>query len=65
MGLDAGDLEDYGFDMKSTKCKGCINLNKQKIKNFDDFYNQGNRLGSNIMQKGSEVINKAKCHPIY
>ena len=66
MGLDAGDLEDYGFEMKSKNCKSnCVSLNKQKIKNFDDFYNQGSRLGSNMMKKGSEVLNKAKCHPMY
>lgn len=65
MGLDAGDLEDYGFDPKSTKCNGCLCMDKKKIKNFDDFYNQGSRLGSNIAQKGSEMMNKARCHPMY
>ena len=37
IGLDVGDLEDYGFDLKGSKCGGSPCLDKDKIRNFKEF----------------------------
>ena len=35
LGLDFGDLEEYGFDVKSVRCGGKTCINREKVKDFD------------------------------
>lgn len=39
LGLDFGDLEEYGFDVKSASCGGKACFDKGKFKNYDEFLN--------------------------
>lgn len=50
LGLDAGDLSDYGFDVKSAACGGSTCLRKENFKNYDDFLNKGGKFTNKISQ---------------
>jgi len=62
IGMDVGDLEDYGFDIKG-KCGNGICIDRQKIKSFADFVEQTNKMGAQFMEKGKTLMNRAQCHP--
>jgi hypothetical protein len=64
LGLDAGDLSEYGFDVKSSACGGNTCLRKENFKDYDDFLNKGNNFTGKIAQKGSALYKKASCHPL-
>ena len=65
LGLDAGDLADYGFEVKSSKCggKSCIPIDK--IKSFDDFSSMAGKFSTKYYESSMKTYNKAKCHPSY
>ena len=46
LGLDFGDLEEYGFDVKSDSCGGKTCFNKGQFKNYDDFLNKRKSMGA-------------------
>ena len=50
LGLDAGDLSEYGFDVKSAACGGNTCLRKENFKNYDDFLNKGGKLTNKIAE---------------
>ena len=58
LGLDIGDFEDYGFDLKGSKCGGkpCFN---DKIKNFKQFQDETDRMGVKFLHKGRDLMKKA------
>ena len=60
LGLDAGDLVDYGFE-KRPGCGGKSCFNPDKIKNYDDFLNKTEMFGDKIVRSGSEAYKKAMC----
>lgn len=64
LGLDAGDLSEYGFDVKSKACGGHTCLRKENFKNYDDFLNKGNKFTSKLGEKASQLYQKASCHPL-
>ena len=45
VGLDIGDLEDYGFDISGANCGGMPCFNKDKLKTVDEFKHQSTRMG--------------------
>lgn len=51
LGLDAGDLQEYGFEAKG-KCSNMSCLNRDKIKNFADYLDNVGKLEGNMMKKG-------------
>lgn len=53
IGLDAGDLAEYGFDFKSAKCNGKTCFNKKNIKDYDDFVNKSEIFSKKMMSSGS------------
>ena len=62
LGLDAGDLEDYGFEPKG-KCSNAACIDKEKIKNFAEYVDNMGRFQTKIAEKGDELMQKAQCHP--
>ena len=63
LGMDLGDLKEYGFDVKSMKCGGKTCLNKDRMKQFDDILNKKNRLNAKIIEEGANLYRRASCHP--
>lgn len=63
IGLDAGDLAEYGFDFKSAKCNGKTCFNPKNLKDYDDFVNKSEIFSKKMMKSGSQVYKKASCHP--
>jgi hypothetical protein len=63
IGLDAGDLAEYGFDFKSAKCNGKTCFNPKNIKDYDDFVNKSSIFSKKMVSSGSSVYKKATCHP--
>jgi hypothetical protein len=48
LGVDFGNLSDYGFEYKSEACGGKTCLNKDKIKRFDEIINKNTITGKFI-----------------
>ena len=44
IGIDIGDLSDYGFDPNSSSCGGKTCFRPDQFKNFDEFMSRGNSL---------------------
>lgn len=40
LGVDFGDLQDYGFEYKSDSCGGKTCLRKQNFKDLNDWFNK-------------------------
>ena len=64
MGLDAGDLSEYGFDWKSSKCQEKTCWNPDHIKSYDDLINKSSTFAEKITASGSVAYKKAVCHPV-
>ena len=64
LGLDAGELEDYGFEKKG-RCSNNACINRDKVKNMAQFFDNMSRFENNISDKAEKIMNKAKCHPVY
>ena len=64
LGLDAGDLEDYGFEKKG-KCSNVACIDRNKIKDFATYLDNMGRFQSKMAEKGEQLMQKAKCHPKY
>ena len=47
LGLDAGDLQEYGFEAKG-KCSNMSCLNRDKIKNFADYLDNMGKLENSV-----------------
>ena len=62
LGVDFGDLTDYGFEYKSSACGGKTCFNKDKLKNFDDIINK-NTLTGKFVEQGHKLLQRASCHP--
>ena len=62
LGLDAGDLEDYGFEPKG-KCSNSACIDREKIKNFADYLDNMGRFQTKMEEKGGELMQKVQCHP--
>lgn len=62
LGLDAGDLEDYGFETKG-RCTNAACINRDKIKSVASYIDNMGRFQGNMAQKGKEMMDKAMCHP--
>ena len=55
LGLDAGDLEDYGFEPKG-KCSNSACVDKEKFKSFADYLDNYGRFQNKINEKGGELM---------
>ena len=44
LGLDFGDLEEYGFDVKSSKCGGQTCIRKENFKDLNDALNKNQKF---------------------
>ena len=64
LGLDAGDLSDYGFD-KRPQCGDKKCFNPDKFKKYDEFLNKTEMLGEKIAKSGSAAYKKAMCSPFF
>ena len=40
LGVDFGDLQDYGFEYKSLSCGGKTCIRKQNFKDLNDWFNK-------------------------
>lgn len=47
LGLDAGDLREYGFEAKG-KCSNMSCINRDKIKNFADYLDNMGKLENSV-----------------
>ena len=64
LGLDAGDLMDYGFEY-SPKCGGKKCFNPDKIKDYDNFLNNTQTIGNKLAATGGLAYKKAMCSPFF
>ena len=62
LGLDAGDLSEYGFEEKG-KCTNLSCINRDKVKSWSDYFDNMGNFQSRIADKSQQIINQAKCHP--
>ena len=44
LGIDFGDLQDYGFDSKNISCGGSKCLRKQNFKDLNDWLNKTSKF---------------------
>lgn len=63
LGLDAGDLGEYGFELKSPKCGGKSCFPAENIRNFEDFTNVGARFTKNMMKSSVTAYRRLNCNP--
>ena len=59
LGMDFGDLEEYGLDFKSAKCGGKTCFNKDQFKNYDDILFKGGKIGEKLGQEGVKLYRRA------
>ena len=59
LGMDFGDLEEYGLDVRSSNCGGKTCFNKEKFKTYDDILSTGSKLGSKIGEEGAKLYRRA------
>ena len=62
LGLDAGDLSEYGFEEKG-KCTNISCLDRTKVKNFSDYLDNLGTFQKKVSEKSQVMLDKAKCHP--
>ena len=60
LGLDLGDLKEYGFNSKACSGKNC--LNKKNIKWLDK--KMKDQLGEKMLRQGADLYKRASCHPL-
>ena len=63
IGIDVGDLVEYGFETGTNKCPGKYCLNKQSIKDFDDYMNKLTTFGTKLKDSSIYAFRRASCHP--
>lgn len=63
LGVDFGDLNDYGFEYKSSSCGGKTCLNKNALKDFDDILNKKRSFNAKIIEQGNDLYRRVSCHP--
>jgi hypothetical protein len=62
--MDFGDLEEYGFNVKSAKCGGKTCFDRDSFKNYDDLLSKGSKFSEKLGEEGLKFYNRAsKCHP--
>ena len=61
LGLDAGDLSEYGFELKSSKCGGKSCIPVENIRNFEDFTNMGARFSKNMLKSSIKTYRRLSC----
>lgn len=61
LGLDAGDLSEYGFELKSSKCGGKSCIPAENIRNFEDFTNMGARFSKNMLKSSIKTYRRLSC----
>ena len=64
LGMDLGDLQEYGFDVKSMKCGGMTCINKDKFKTYEDILEKGTKFGLKLGDEGAKLYRRvSQCHP--
>ena len=63
LGMDFGDLQEYGFDTKSSNCGGNACINKDSFKNLDDALSKSRKFSYKLMDEGANLYKRAQCHP--
>lgn len=64
LGMDFGDLKEYGFHVNSSACGGkqaCLNVNS--FKNMDDALSRFRLFNNKFMEQGAGLYRRAQCHP--
>ena len=64
LGLDAGDLIEYGFE-KRPQCGDKTCFNPEKIKTYDEMLNKTEMLGDKLARSGSLAYKRAMCSPYF
>ena len=63
--MDFGDLEEFGFDVKSASCDGKTCIDTEKFKNYDDMLNRSAKFGLRLGDEGAKLYKRAsQCHPL-
>ena len=65
IGIDVGELVEYGFETGTNNCGAKYCLNKQAIKDFDDVMTKAGRFGTKLRDSSVYALRKARCHPKY
>ena len=63
LGLDFGDLEEYGFEINSSAYGASTCLSAKIFKDMDDALSKSNKFRTKIVSCGGSIYNKATCHP--
>ena len=63
LGMDFGDLQEFGLEVNSSSCPGSTCFNKQSFKNYDQILNHGARFGVKLGEQGAKLYKRAsECH---
>ena len=63
LGMDFGDLQEYGFHVGSDKCGGKTCINKDSFRDFADALSKKNNFTKKTMDEMANFYKKAQCHP--
>ena len=63
LGIDVGNLAEYGFDVKSSKCGGKTCLDKEKFRDMNVALDRTNKFRFKMVEESKKMYSKAKCHP--
>ena len=63
LGVDFGDLEEYGFEVNSENCPGKACITKDSFKNLDDAFKKSAKFSNKVLEEGAELYRRAQCHP--
>ena len=56
LGMDFGDIQEFGLDLKSAKCGGKTCFNKDKFKSYDEILNKGGLFGIKFGDESAKLL---------
>ena len=65
IGIDVGDMVEYGFEKGKGKCGANVCFNKQAFKDVDDMLTAANSFGKKLTDSTITAYRKAQCSPTF
>ena len=60
LGMDFGDLQEYGFETKSSSCEGASScITKDSFKDLDDVLNKKNMFTNKLFIEATDLYRRA------
>lgn len=65
LGIDAEDLQEFGFNKKNMCGDKKCSIDFQRFKDYDDMINKTDMMGEKVARAGSQAYKKAMCSPYF